>query len=201
MKKNFNFSLSISIMPTLSIPQFTKGAGGFMDPEKIVNSFGVEQADTVADFGAGAGYFTIPLAKKVGAKGKVYAIDILKNSLEIIDAKAAQENLANIVLVQADLEKEKSTAIEDSSVDWVIMANILFQLSNKSNIFREAKRVLKPTGKIIIIDWLPTKTAIGPADSARISPEQARISALSNNLKETKHWLPDPYHYGFIFIK
>ncbi|MBU3965317.1 class I SAM-dependent methyltransferase [Patescibacteria group bacterium] len=179
----------------------SKGASGFMDPEKIVNSFGVERGETVADFGSGAGYFAIPLAKKVSAKGKVYAIDILKDSLAIIDAKASRENLVNVVLLQADLEKEKSTTIEDDSVNWVIMANILFQLNNKSSIFREAKRALKPAGKIIVIDWLPGKTAIGPSDSSRISPEQVRIFALSNNLREIKYWFPDPYHYGFIFIK
>lgn len=188
-------------MSIQSLPQFTKGAGGFMDPEKIVNSFGVEQGETVADFGSGSGYFAIPLAKKVHAKGKVYAVDILRDSLAIIDAKAARENLVNVILLQADLEKEKSTALEDGSVDWVIMANILFQLNNKSNIFREAKRVLKPAGKIIVIDWLPGKTAIGPSDSERISLEQVRIFSLINNLKEIKYWLPDPYHYGFIFIK
>lgn len=199
-------------MPIQSLPQFTptpndlvrgftKGAGGFMDPEKIINSFGVEQGETVADFGAGSGYFAIPLAKKVNAKGKVYAVDILKDSLAIIDVKAGRENLVNVILLQADLEKEKSTALEDGSVDWVVIANILFQLNNKSSIFREAKRVLRPAGKIVVIDWLPGKTAIGPSDPVRISPDQVRIFALSNNLKEIKYWLPDPYHYGFIFIK
>lgn len=182
------------------LPQ-AKISGGFMDPQKIVNSLGVDRDQVVADFGAGAGYFAIPLAKLVLPKGKVYAIDILPGVLEVLEKKAGVENVANIEFVRADLEKEHSTEIADSSVDLALMVNTLFQISNKANLFREAKRILKANGKLVIIDWAPGNITIGPADAERVSPDQVRVAALINGLKEIKYWLPDAYHYGFVFVK
>lgn len=186
----------------ISFPQSSsKGAAGFMDPEKIINSFGIEKGDIVADFGSGAGYFAVPMAKAVNSKGKVYAVDILPSSLEVVDKKAQTENLTNIELVQADLEKENSTKIADSSADFAVMANLLFQLENKASVFREAKRILKSGGKLIVIDWAPGKIVLGPPESHRVSADQVQVAAMINGFKQIKQWLPDPYHYGFIFIK
>lgn len=187
-------------MPTSTVSS-TKISSAFMDPKKIISSLGVERGDVAADMGAGAGYFAIPLAKAVVPRGKIYAVDVMPDSLELIKSKARIEGLENIEYIQADLEKENSTAIKDSSVNLVVIVNTLFQLKNKANIFREAKRILKPGGKLIIIDWLPGSSVMGPADTERVSLDQVRIAAMINGFKEIKQWLPDAYHYGFIFVK
>ncbi len=178
-----------------------KISASFMDPQKTVELFGIEKGNIVADFGSGAGYFVIPMAKIVNSKGKIYAVDILKSSLEIVSKKAQMENLSNIELVQADLEKENSTRIAESSVDFVVMANLLFQLENKASVFREAKRILKSGGKLIVIDWMPGRIIIGPPENHRVAIDQARIAATVSGFRQVKQWMPDPYHYGFIFIK
>lgn len=172
-----------------------------MDPQKIVDSFGIESGCVIADFGSGAGYFTLPLAKAATSKGKVFAVDILPSALEVVDKKARMENLTNIELVQADLEKENSTKIVDSSVDFVIISNLLFQLENKANIFREAKRVLKSGGKLIVIDWTSGKIVLGPPENNRVTADQVQIAAAISGFKKIKQWSPDSYHYGFIFMK
>lgn len=187
-------------MPTINPPQ-AKTAVGFMEPQKIINSLGVDRDDIVVDLGAGAGYFAIPLAKLVLPKGRVFAIDILSSSLEILKKKAEAENLTNVQFVQADLESEHSMDILDSTVDLALIVNTLFQLSNKANLFREVKRILKPNGKLVVIDWAPGKTAVGPADAERVTPDEVRVATLINGFKEIKHWLPDAYHYGLIFVK
>lgn len=178
-----------------------KVSSSFMDPQKIVNSFGVEKGDMVVDLGAGAGYFAIPLAKAVIPKGKIIAVDIMPDSLDIIKKKALEENLTNLEFLQADLETENSTALPESSADFVIIVNTLFQIKNKANVFREVKRILKPNGKFIVIDWAPGRTTIGPADTERVSVDQVRIAVMINGFKEIKTWFPDAYHYGFVFIK
>jgi ubiquinone/menaquinone biosynthesis C-methylase UbiE len=178
-----------------------KTSGGFMDPQKIVKSLGVDRDQVVADFGAGAGYFAIPLAKLVLPKGKVYAIDILPSAMEVLQKKADIENIANIEFIQADLENDHSTDISDSSVDLALVVNTLFQISNKANLFREAKRILKANGKLVVVDWAPGNIIVGPADAERVSPDQVRVAALINGFKEIKYWLPDAYHYGFVFVK
>lgn len=185
-------------IPTVSS---TKVSSAFMDPKKVIVSLGIEKGDIVADLGSGVGYFALPLAKRVVPKGRVYAVDIIPESLELLKAKAKTEGLGNIEYMQADLEVEKSLAIGDSSVDYALVVNTLFQLKNKANIFREAKRILFPGGKLVIIDWLLGTTVMGPAELQKISEDQVRVAAIINGLKEIKHWFPDAYHYGFVFIK
>lgn len=182
-------------------PSQGKSASAFMDPVKIISSLGIDRDNMVADFGSGAGYFAIPMAKAVLPRGKVYAIDILPSALDVLGKKAQFENVSNIILMQADLEKEHSTTIADSSVDIALTANILFQMKNRANLFREAKRILKPNGKLVVIEWAPGKSIIGPADAERIDPDQVKVAAMIGGLKEIKQWLPDAYHYGFIFVK
>lgn len=182
-------------------PSQGKSAKAFMDPAKIITVLGVDRDNMVADFGSGAGYFAIPMAKAVLPRGKVYAIDILPSALEVLQKKAQFENLPNVVPMQADLEKEHSTTIADSSIDLALTANILFQMKNRANLFREAKRILKPNGKLVVLEWAPGKTVIGPADTERIDPDQVKVAAMIGGLKEIKNWLPDAYHYGFVFVK
>ncbi len=188
-------------MSAQTSPQIGKISSAFMDPKKIIASLGIEKGDIVADLGSGVGYFVIPLSKTVVPKGRVYAVDIILDNLEMVKAKAKVEGLANIEYMQADLEAEKSLVIGDVSVDYALIINTLFQLKNKANIFREAKRILLPGGKLVIIDWLPDGAVIGPAESEKVSEDQVRVAALINGLKEIKHWFPDPYHYGMVFIK
>lgn len=183
------------------VNQQSKVSSAFMDPQKIVKSLGVDRDQVVADFGAGAGYFAIPLSKLVLPKGKVYAIDILPSVLEILEKKADVENITNIEFIRADLEKDHSTDIPDSSIDLALAVNTFFQISNKANLFREAKRILKANGKLVVIDWTPGNITVGPPDNQRVSPDQVRIATLINGFKEIKYWLPDAYHYGFIFVK
>lgn len=188
-------------MPIPTVRPTSKVASAFMDPKKIVGSLGINQGDTVVDFGAGAGYFAIPLAKAVVPKGRVYAVDIVPGALEILKKKSQAEDLMNMEFIQADLEIENSTNIPPSSANFAIIVNTLFQLKNKANAFREAKKLLKPNGKLVIIDWMPGKTVMGPADGERVSPDHVRVATLINGFKEIKYWLPDAYHYGMIFVK
>lgn len=187
-------------MPTPTIHS-TKVSSAFMDPKKVISTFGVEKGDVVADLGSGVGYFAIPLAKAVVPKGKVYAVDIMSDSLDLLKSKANVEGLSNLEYMRADLEAENSTAISDSSVNFVVIVNTLFQLKNKTNIFREAKRILKPGGKLIIIDWMPGSSVMGPADTERMTLDQVRVATLINGFREIKQWVPDAYHYGLVFIK
>lgn len=126
---------------------------GFLEPEKIVPFFGLKPGDHVADFGAGHGYFTIPLARLVGGDGAVYAIDIQQPALDVIRAKASQEHLLNIEYVWADLETLRGSRLKDQFIDFVLIANILFQVENKLGLMQEAYRVLRQGGRMALVEW------------------------------------------------
>ena len=136
-------------MTTLSPSQTTHES--FLEPDRIVKEFGIQEGARIADFGSGHGYYTIPLARAVGPDGKIYAIDIQKNSLDIIRAKARLEHLLNVELIWGDLEEPEGSKIKESSLDLVIISNILFQSDQKQNILKEAARILKNGATLAII--------------------------------------------------
>ncbi|MEK9147577.1 MAG: methyltransferase domain-containing protein [Patescibacteria group bacterium] len=173
----------------------------FLNPEKIINELDIITSGmSVADFGSGSGYFTIPLSYKVGDSGSVYAIDILENRLNLIENQAKSKNISNINIISANLEVLGGTNLDNNSLDAVLVANILFQSDKKIDIIKEAKRVLISGGYLIIIDWLNNNSVLLPK-GVEIDKKQIieMVKDLGFNL--FKEFSVDPYHFGVIFTK
>ncbi len=174
----------------------------FLVPERIVRYFDLEAWDHVADFGAGHGYFTIPMAQLVGGNGKVYAIDIQKPVLETIKARAKLEHLLNVEAVWADLEKERGSRLKDRFLDFTVISNILFQAENKEALFQEAYRILREGGRLAVIEWGPEEnSSFGPARDLRIKKEVVRELAEQAGFNLMKEFEAGIYHYGLLFKK
>lgn len=179
------------------------GTGGFLDPDRIVGGFGVEEGMRIADFGCGSGYFTVILAEKVGPSGKVYALDILESALDMIRAKAHAHGLENMEIIRANLEVLGGSGLADSSQNMVLMANILFQSSKKKDIIREGARVLKNGGKMIVIDWDSKSkvNGLGPPDGIRPDKLEVKSTIESEGLVFEKELDAGKFHFGLIFKK
>lgn len=180
-----------------------KGTGGFLDPDKIVQEFDIKKGDKVADFGCGAGYFTICMAKIVGDDGKIYAFDVLKTALESVENKAKSERtkgLLNIETIWSNLETPGGSKLEDEFVDLVLLANILFQSSKKADIIKEAKRVVKKGGKMIVIDWEENQP-MGPAQDRIVSKDLIKKIAENEDFKFEREFKAGTNHWGLIFTK
>ncbi|MCK5413388.1 MAG: methyltransferase domain-containing protein [Candidatus Pacebacteria bacterium] len=175
------------------------GSGGLMNPDSIIEDLNIKDGMTVADFGCGAGYFTIPIAKIVKNSGKVYAIDVLNSSLESVSSKAKLYGLLNITTIRANVEAKGSLEIEDKSTDFVILANILFQTNDYDSVLNEAKRITKDDGKIVIIDWIPNKIPMGPKFEHCLSENDIKKLAIRNGLKAIKTINAGSNHYGMVF--
>jgi len=170
----------------------------FLNPNKILDELDIKGNMIVADFGCGSGGFTIPLAKKID-EGLVYGIDIMESPLSVLKSRTRLENINNIKIIKTNLESPRGSTIEGGSVDMVFIPNVLFQVDNKSAIILEAIRILKNSGKLIIIDWL-TKATQGP-EEGRISKEEVIRLATDQGIKFEKEFDAGKYHYGLIFIK
>ena len=117
----------------------------FFEPKAILEQIGVsKKTKDVVDFGAGYGTFTIPAAQMVS--GKIYALDIEPSMVKLVETKAKEQNLNNIVTILRDFVSEGS-GLSDSSVDFVMLFNIL-HLEKPTDLLKEAYRILKPGGKI-----------------------------------------------------
>ncbi|MFY9462463.1 MAG: methyltransferase domain-containing protein [Candidatus Sungiibacteriota bacterium] len=178
-----------------------EGGVMFLHPERTIGRLDVKKGMTVADFGAGSGFFTIALARLVGESGKVYAIDIQKFSLDLIKSKAHIENLLNIETVWADLELPQGSHLPAESVDLVVISNILFQSEKKLEVMREAYRVLKPQGRIAVIEWDETPFAGGPPAEMRIAKRAAQSLLGQAGFILDREFEAGSHHYGLLYRK
>ncbi len=175
------------------------GSGGLMNPDDIIKKFNITKGMKVADFGCGAGYFTIPIAKLITNSGKVYAIDVLNSALESVSSKAKIYGLLNVETIRANIEIINGSKIEDKTIDLVVLANILFQCNDYDSVVSEAKRVVKGDGKIVIIDWIPDKVPLGPKFEHCLSEEDVKKLSIRNGLKSIDNFNAGSKHYGMIF--
>ena len=173
----------------------------FLEPERVVRYFELKSGDHVADFGAGHGYFTIPMARLVGGDGKVYALDIQRSVLDIIRTKAKLEHLLNIETVWADLDEPHGSKLKDRFIDFVVIANILFQAEKKGNLFREAYRILSEGGRLAMVEWDQTPAPMGPAMQLRVKKETAQSMAREAGFELDKEFEAGSHHYGLLFRK
>lgn len=192
-------------MQPMSVPITSTGnhlsTGGFLNPGLIVNEFGIMPGMSVADFGSGAGYFTILMAERVGKEGRVYALDIMESALDSVREKAKAAGLENIEVIRTNLEVAGSSGLSDQSQDMVLLANILFQSDKKSEIIKEAKRSLKDNGSLIIIDWKKGAGGFGPPDSLRTDETAMRSLATGEGLIFDGVFNAGQFHFGMIFRK
>lgn len=117
--------------------------------DEVVAALGLKPGMVVADIGAGSGLFTRPVAKAVGPKGKVYAVDIDKGLLDYINERAKKDNVANIVTVLGAFNDPK---IPKKDVDLAFFNDVLHHIENRAAYLKALGGYIKPTGQIVIIE-------------------------------------------------
>jgi len=177
----------------------------FVNPADVVDKWKITEGQIAADLGCGSGFFVIPLAKKVGMDGKVYAVDIRAAPLESVTSKAFLERLNNVVTVRGDLEKKTmlKNQIPDNECDVVLLANVLFGSKDKAGMLKEAKRILAKDGTLIVIDWKKKVKAafstIGPDIKLRISEVDMKKLVRKIRMVAKDKFEAGKFHYGIIF--
>ncbi|OGF63394.1 hypothetical protein A2926_03875 [Candidatus Giovannonibacteria bacterium RIFCSPLOWO2_01_FULL_44_40] len=177
-------------------------AEAFLNPDGVIEAWDVRPGDKVADFGCGAGFFSVPLGSRVGSNGKIYALDIRPEALEATRAKVKLFHIFNIEPSRADLELPRGSGLRDGSVDKVLISNILFQAENKKAVADEAYRILKAGGSVMVVEWEEGgPTAGGPSLEYRVGKDEAKKILESAGFSFFKEFSAGSNHYGMIFSK
>lgn len=173
----------------------------FSEPTKIIEQCGIQAGQEIADLGSGSGFYSLAAGRALMATGKVYAIDVQKDLLSKLKNQATKEGIYNLEVVWGDIEKPNGTKLRDSSVDLTMLCNVLFQIENKPGIIKEIKRILKPGGRTLLVDWGDSFGGIGPHAGSVVKKDVARDMFEKAGFHVDREIQAGSQHYGFIFKK
>lgn len=173
----------------------------FSDPVKNIEQCGIQAGMEIADFGSGSGHYALAGAKALMSTGCVYAIDAQKDLLTKLKNHATREGLYNVEVIWGDIEKPNGTKLRDASIDLVFLSNILFQVEDRDAVIKEVKRVLKPGGRVLLVDWADSFGGIGPTPKMVITKDKAREIFDTSGFHMDREVTAGSHHYGFIFKK
>ncbi len=173
----------------------------FTDPVSNLDSFGIEPGMKIADMGAGSGFYSIEASKRVGDTGRVYAIEVQKEILAKIKNDAEKLGITNIEYIWGDIEAPNGTKIGNNVVDAIFLSNTLFQVEDKKGVVHEARRILKPRGKILILDWADSFGGMGPSQNMLVPKEDVRKMFEESGFVFVKEFDPGDHHYALVMKK
>ena len=143
----------------------------WFNPEKILQEAGLRSGMVFVDVGCGDGFFTILAGQVVGAKGMVYAVDTDASAIERLKRKAAEKGIANVKAITGEAEE---TVFCHECADLVFYSIVLHDFHDPAKVLRNAKQMLKPSGRLADLDWKKKRMSFGPPFGIRFSEEHAQ---------------------------
>lgn len=168
----------------------------WQEPDRIMDALGIAEASVVADVGAGSGWFTVRLARRVGPNGIVYAQDVQPQMLAAISRRVRREGLANVRVV---LGEDVDPKLPAGQLDAVLMVDVIREVGDRAALFRNLARALKPQGRIGVVDFRLTGGGPGPDPGDRVAPEVVQEAAAQAGLALLRSETFLPYQYFLIF--
>lgn len=168
----------------------------FENPNAILSEVRVDSGQVVADIGCGTGFFTLPLAKLVGKQGKVYALDTSPTMI-----KELRKRTKNLKQVKPIHSQENRFSPEDGSLDFALLVNMIHELENWRLFLKEVRRILKPEGKICVIDWKKKKMVMGPPLKIRLTKKRIGEMLRQSGYGQIRSLSPLPFHNGLVGVK
>ncbi len=143
-------------------------------PDQIMDALAISDGSSVADIGAGAGWFTIRLARRVGPNGRVYAQDIQREMLEATRRRVSREGLQN---VQTRLGEGTSPNLPAGALDAVLVVDVYPEVEDRVAFLRNLALALKGNGRIGVVNYKPGRGGPGPAGNEGVRVEAVSVEA------------------------
>jgi|WetSurMetagenome_2_1015567.scaffolds.fasta_scaffold28238_2 ubiquinone/menaquinone biosynthesis C-methylase UbiE len=179
-----------------------KSSFDLIDPEKLFAALELEPGLTVLDLGCGAGRYALPLAQRLGTGGLVYAVDLWEEGLASLGDQARKAGLANLQTLQADVSRP--LPLPDRGVDLALLATVLHDLAEAGQAegaLAELARLVKPGGRLAVLEFKKLAGPPGPPLHIRLSPEEvaALLRPYGFEARETSDL--GPHIYLTMFAK
>lgn len=159
-------------------------------PERVLDALAITPGMTVADVGAGTGYFTVRLAQRVGKTGYVYATEISPEMLRLVDARVTRERLPNVQLKLATATDAKLPA---RCCDLVLLVDVYHELADPPSVMAGIRRALKETGRLVLVEYRGEDAglAIKPDHKMTLAKIRSELEPMGFAFVDSLEFLPD----------
>lgn len=169
----------------------------YQKPHEVLTALSLKPGEVIADIGAGSGYFTFPIAHHLGPEGKVYAVDVSPDMILHLNRRIRDLKTTNVVSVLADPD---DPLLPEQSVNRFFICDVWHHVENPSKYLGMIKKVLKPGGQVIMIDFQKKELAFGPPMEMKIAREDLIKQMESNGFRLAKEHSFLPYQYFLVFV-
>jgi arsenite methyltransferase len=168
----------------------------YQKPHEVLAALNIKPGEVIADIGAGSGYFTFRLSHFVGAKGKVYAVDVSPDMIKHINRRIREAKTSNIISILADID---DPLLPDRSVNRFFICDVWHHVENQSKYLSLMKKMLKLGGEVVMIDFHKKELPVGPPPQIKIAREDLIKQMETNGFRLKKEHTFLPYQYFLVF--
>lgn len=169
----------------------------YQKPHEVIHALDLKPGEVIADIGAGSGYFTFHLARHVGDNGKVYAVDVSPDMILHMNRRIRELKANNVITLLADPD---DPLLPDRSVNRFFFSDSWHHIENQAKYLSLMKRMLKPGGEIVMIDFHKKELPVGPPMNMKIGREEVIKQLESNGYRFIKEHTFLPYQYFLVFV-
>lgn len=169
----------------------------FLKPEQVIEEVGIQAGDVVLDYGCGSGFWTVPIAKKVGRNGLVVATDQSAEKLSLVRRNCERSGLTNIKILRSPYSSKIIPAEE--KFNYIVISNILSIIAHASELILATSKNCNVGTKLIIIDWQQGVSFNAHRDNNLI--EQDVMQACNEaGYRFERNVSTGSFHYGLLFV-
>lgn len=168
------------------------------EPETALDVLKIRKGSIVADIGAGSGYMTLRLAKRVGDTGTVYANDIQPQMLQILQRRLQIERVMNVALIQGTLDDPRLPA---NALDLELLVDVYHEFSQPQAMLRHLRDALKPSGRLVLVEYRKEDPAIPIRFEHKMTVKEAKLEVEAEGFKLSDVNEELPRQHILIFTK
>src|SRR5436309_6566565 len=168
----------------------------YQKPHEVITALRLKEGEVIADIGAGSGYFTFRLAHHVGDTGRVYAVDVSPDMIVHLNRRIRDLKLKNVVTI---LAAPDDPLLADVSIDRFFICDTWHHIENRDRYLALLKKMLKPGGQIIMVEFKKEQTPMGPPMEMRIERDDLVKEMEKNGFRLAAEHTFLPYQYFLVF--